>query len=285
MKRGILWLTLMIFLCVAVLPVCAAGSGFSRGGYNSYGYFGDEDSPFGFGRRDESVSETTLKCEPNVRTVKSGEQLDVDFHLLLSEADQELVETIEQGATVEYTLATAPVENEEQTTESAPESATFSMDRKNNERCTLSLRPEVTENSVMKVKAKLTLANGRSFEAVSEKVLVYTEAMIRSHGSVLECQPGDGVDIDFMLMGPEGLWQFTAWLALSDDGTNFVRREGSAVFQVNTRERDPKARVHVTVPEMENGFFRVEMEVVLQDGTTLTHVTDPVKIGGASVSL
>lgn len=285
MKRGIIWLTLVIFICAAALPACAAGSGFSRGGYDPYGFFGDEDSPYGFGRRDESVAETTLKCEPNARTVKSGEQLDVDFHLLLSEADQELVETIEQGATVEYTLVTAPVENEEQTTESAPQSATFSMDRKNNERCTLSLKPEVAENSVMTLKAKLTLANGRSFEAVSEKVLVYTEPMIRSHGSVPECQPGDGVDIDFMLMGPEGLWQFNAWLALSDDGTTFVRREGSAAFQVNTHEREPKARVHVTVPDKENGFFRVELEVVLQDGTTLTHVTDPVKIGGASVSI
>ncbi len=280
MKRGIIWLILMIFLCSAALPVCAAGSGFPWSRSDR-----DDEDPFGFSRRDETVAETTLKCEPNARTVKSGDELNVDFHLLLSEADQELVETIEQGATVEYTLVTAPVENEEQTTESAPASETFSMDRKNNERCTLTLRPEVTENSVMKVKAKLTLANGRSFEAVSEKVLVYTEAMIRSHGSVQDCQPGDGVDIDFMLMGPEGLWQFTAWLALSDDGTNFVRREGSVEFHVNTRERDPKARVHVTVPDQENGFFRVEMEVVLQDGTTLTHVTDPVKIGGASVSI
>ena len=280
MKRGIIWLILMIFLCSAALPVCAAGSGFPWSRSDR-----DDEDPFGFSRRDETVAETTLKCEPNARTVKSGDELNVDFHLLLSEADQELVETIEQGATVEYILVTAPVENEEQTTESAPASETFSMDRKNNERCTLTLRPEVTENSVMKVKAKLTLANGRSFEAVSEKVLVYTEVMIRSHGSVQDCQPGDGVDIDFMLMGPEGLWQFTAWLALSDDGTNFVRREGSVEFHVNTRERDPKARVHVTVPDQENGFFRVEMEVVLQDGTTLTHVTDPVKIGGASVSI
>ena len=87
MKRGILWLTLMIFLCAAVLPVCAAGSGFSRGGYDPYDYFGDEEGPFGFGRRDESVAETTLKCEPNARTVKSGDELGVDLHLLLSEAE------------------------------------------------------------------------------------------------------------------------------------------------------------------------------------------------------
>ena len=285
MKRGILWLTLVIFLCAAVLPVCAAGSGFSRGGYDPYDYFGDEEGPFGFGRRDESVAETTLKCEPNARTVKSGDELGVDLHLLLSEADQELVETIEQGATVEYTLVTAPVENEEQTAESAPESASFSMDRKNNERCTLLLRPQVTENSVMTVKVKMTLANGRSFEAVSEKVLVYTEPLIRSHGSAQECEPGEGMDMDFMLIGPEGIWQFTAWLAMSDDGTTFVRREGSAEFQVNTHEREPKARVHVTVPDKENAFFRLELEVVLQDGTTLTHVTEPVRIGGASVSI
>ena len=284
MKRGLLWLTLMIFLCAAA-GASAEGYGFPWGGSGRYGFGDGEEGPYGFGRRDETVAETTLRCEPEARTVKSGGELTLDFHLLLSEADQELVETIEQGATVEYTLVTAPVDNEEQTTESAPQSAAFSMDRKNNERCALVLKPEVTENSVMTVKAKMTLANGRSFEAVSEKVLVYTEAMIRSHGSVQECQPGDGMDMDFMLIGPEGLWQFTAWLALSDDGTNFVRREGSAVFQVNTRERDPKARVHVTVPDQENGFFRVEMEVVLQDGTTLTHVTDPVKIGGASVSL
>ena len=37
--------------------------------------------------------------------------------------------------------------------------------------------------------------------------------------------------------------------------------------------------------DKENAFFRLELEVVLQDGTTLTHVTEPVRIGGASVSI
>ena len=281
MKRGILWLTLVIFLCAAALPGFAGGYGFPRGDDED-----EETDPFGFSRRDENVAETTLRCEPAVRTVKSGDELSIDFHLLLAQTDEDLVSVIEEGANLEYTLVTAPVDNEELTTESAPAFSTFSMDRKNNERCTLTLRPEVAENSVMTVKAKMTLTNGKVLECVSEKVLVYTEPMIRSHGSTEEAQPGDGVDMDFMLIGPEGVWQFTAWLALSQDGGNtYTRREGNATFQVNTRERDPKARVHITVPDMENALFRVEMEVVLQDGTVLKHVTDPVRIGGSSISI
>ena len=258
--------------------------GGSSGGNDGSGYF---FNPFGGedGQQNPSsgVTETTLRAMPSSRTVKSGESLQLDYDLLLSDGDQSRVEVIEQGTTLEYILVTAPIDNEEQTTESAPQTVTFSMNRKNNERCSITFNPTVTENSVLKVKAKMTFTDGAVLENESDKILVYTEAAVSSHAGVQSCQPGATVEYSFMLIGPEGLWQFTFYMATSsDNGATYTRTGGTMNIQVNTRQTEPKTSLNVVAPSQENTYFRLEAEVVLPDGTKITHACDPVLVGVAT---
>lgn len=260
--------------------------GNGNGGNNGNGYF---FNPFGSedGQQNPSgVTETTLRAMPSSRTVKSGDTLQLDYDLLLSDGDQSRVEVIEQGTTLEYILVTAPVDNEEQTTESAPQTVTFSMNRRNNERCSITITPTVTQNSVLKVKAKMTFTDGAVLENESDKILVYTDAAVSSHAGVQSCQPGATVEYSFMLIGPEGPWQFTFYMATSsDNGATYTRTGSTMNIQVNTRQTEPKTSLNVVAPSAENTYFRLEAEITLPDGTRITHVCDPVLVGVAAAAI
>ena len=271
--------------------------GGSQGGSSGNGQNGQNGQngffPFVFGgiggmqggQQQPTVAETTLSSRPGARSVKSGSDISIDYDLQLSSSDSEWTSTIEQGATMEYVLVTAPLDDESNKTFGASATAQFTMNRKNNERCTITVRPQVSVNSILTVKARMTFADGRVLENETDKILVYTDVLIGSHISAQECEPGAALTVDFMMVGPEGLWQFTAYLAQSEDGGNtYTRGAQSTTFQVNTHEREPKAKLKLNAPETENAFFRLELEVTLQDGTKITHITDPVRVSGSGVS-
>ena len=256
--------------------------------------------PFGFGQpggqgENAQVSETTLKAMPSARSVRSGEELILNYDLLLSEEDRDRISVIEQGTTLEYVLSYTELKQTEAAdgteTEGTPESSdspaetvSFSMNRANNEKCQLVLHPGVKRTSTLTVRARMIFSDGKTLECTSDRILVFTEEEIRSHLSVQACAPGDEIQADFMALGPEGLWQFTCYAAYSTDGGQTWQRSEDVLirFQLNTHEREPNISVPVTVAAEGNCMYRIEADVTLPDGVVLVHASDPVRVGSES---
>lgn len=274
------------------------------------------NSPFGQfpgfgqdGQQQTAPEETTLMAMPSARSVRSGEELTLAFDLRLSEKDTDRISVIQQGTTLEYTLTYTPLaaapseedpadaqqdaggetpvsEDEARSVTTAAQTVTFSMDRENNERCTLTLRPEAEESSVLTVSARMVFTDGETLDCDSGKILVYTEPEVRSHLSAVACAAGDQLRADLVLIGPEGQWQFTCRLSRSADGgqTYQPSEEVLTSFSVNTRQREPNASFDFTVTADGNCFCRIEAEVTLPDGTVLSHVSDPFMVSAETVS-
>ena len=249
------------------------------GGYSNP--FGNNMQPNGFGQQSPfSADKTELKVFPSVRAVKTGEELKLDFDLILSQDDMGRVSVIQEGTELEYTLAYTPIDDENTKTETAAEKVRFTMNREENEKCTLTLYPQVDRTSVLVVQSKMIFSDGETQECTSDKILVYTEPEIRSHLSKQGCESGEVLQADFMMIGPEGRWQFTCYPAVSlDNGNTYTRSEepvGS--FTVNTHEQEPQMKIQVTVTADQNCMYRLETVVVLPDGQTMEHFSDPVRV-------
>ena len=303
---------------VMALVLCFAGQALGEGGTPGFGFFppgGNQQNgswpgqqnggwsgqqgggPFGqqggspFGQPGEMqpgqqagemypADQTSLAAMPSARSVRSGEEITLDYDLILSQEDMGRISIIQQGTMLEYTLVYAALEDESRTTDGGSGQVRFSMNREENERCTLSLKPEVKETSVLTVEAKMIFSDGEALECDSEKILVYTKPEIRSHLGAQECAPGEQLQADFMLIGPEGSWQFTCYLAVSADGGKTYTRteEVLASFTVNTREQKPEISMPIAFNAEENSFCRIEADVILPDGTTIKHASDPVRL-------
>ena len=111
-------------------------------GQNGVNPFGKED-PEGVPPK---VAETTLTSFLSSRAVKAGQELTIQYDLLLASADQNRIEIIEKGTTLSYLLLRVTNEESEETEVVSSGKVSFSMDRSENERCELILRPETTEN-------------------------------------------------------------------------------------------------------------------------------------------
>ncbi len=300
------------------LVLCFAGAAFGEGGTQGFGFFwpgGNQQngswpgqpggSPFGqqggspFGQQGGSpfgqpgemqpgqqpggmypADKTSLAAMPSARSIRSGEEITLDYDLILSQEDMGRISIIQQGTTLEYTLVYAAPDDETRTADGGSGQVRFSMNREENERCTLTLKPVVKETSVLTVKAKMIFSDGETLECDSEKILVYTEPEIRSHLGAQECTPGEQLQADFMLIGPEGIWQFTCYLAVSaDGGKTYTRKEEVlASFTVNTREQKPEISMPISLNAEENSFCRIEADVILPDGTPIEHASDPVRL-------
>lgn len=249
------------------------GSGMMPGGEGEYGFGGP-------GQQGQQVTETTLFAMPAARAVKSGETLTIDYDLVLVEMDSAVISTIEQGATLNYKLLYYSMEDDENYTEGGSGTAEFSMQRSNDERCTISVTPEAEQTCRMKVQASMTLRDGTVYESTSDMILVYTAAELRSHISTQACTSGDTVQVDFMLLGPEGPWSFTCYAARSYDGGNTYQRDAEPMltFQVNSREVEPKKALQWTIRADDNCMVRIEATVTLPDGSTIEHLSDPVRV-------
>ena len=250
------------------------------GGYS--GPFGNDIQPDGFGQQQSpfSAEKTELKAFPSVRSVKAGEELTVDFDLLLSQEDAERVSIIEQGTDLEYTLVYSKIDDENDRTEVPGGSVHFSMNRTENEKCSLTLTPQVGTTSVLTVQAKMIFSDGETQECTSDRILVYTEPEIRSHLSAQACVSGEQLQADFMIIGPEGNWQFTCYPAVSLDNGNTYTRSSEPVgtFTVNTHEQEPQMKIQVAVTADENCMYRLETVVIQPDGQTREHNSDPVRV-------
>lgn len=260
------------------------------------------------GQQQTAPEKTTLTSMPSARSVKSGDELTLTFDLILSNDDMSRISVIQQGTTLEYSLtytpltaetpaaqapqagdasgsekddsAAAAAEDESRSVTTAGETVSFSMDRENNERCTLTLRPEVTESSVLVVSARMVFADGETLDCKSDKILVYTAPEVRSHISAVACTVGDQLQADMILIGPEGQWQFVCRLSWSTDGgQTYQPSETSLIsFTVNTREREPKASFRFPVSASENCFCRIESQITLPDGTVISNLSDPFMV-------
>ena len=304
MKRTISFLRrglILGMLCVFCLTAAAGASDLFGPGFffpdrngNGDGNSG-QDTPFGLiplpggeeGQNRTPPETTTLYAMPSARSVKSGETLTIDYDLALSAEDESRISVIEQGTTLEYTLAWAKDEQGEAYEDRETGSVSFSMNRAENERCTLTLSPTTERSSILLVRAKMIFADGTSVENTSDRILVYTEEEIRSHVYTQACNAGETIDAVFMVLGPEGVWQFTCYASYSlDGGQTWTRAETPLMtFILNSHEREPDMNVKVAVEANENCMYRIEADVLLPDGVEMVHATDAVRVSADTVSL
>lgn len=298
MKRFILWLCRGMAICLLCVSVFA-----SAGASGIPGFFfpgreqpdsGQSGSPFGTiplpgenGQNGTAPETTTLYAMPAARSVHSGDTLTIDYDLALSAADESRISVIEQGTTLEYTLLYSKTDQSADVTEGPSGSVRFSMNRTENERCTLTIQPTVSESSILKVRAKMIFSDGTSLENTSDQILVYTEEEIRSHLYTQACSSGDTIEAAFMVLGPEGSWRFTCYASYSQDGgQTYTRLEKPlTTFVLNSHEREPSITLEVVVNADANCMYRIEADVLLPDGTEMVHATDAVRVSAGTVSL
>ena len=298
MNRSVLWFRRGLAICL--LCALAFGPAGASGLFPDFFFPGREQpdsgqgTPFGIipmpgenGQSGAAPETTTLYAMPSARSVHSGDTLTIDYDLALSAADEGRISTIEQGSTLEYTLLYSDPDQSDEVTESLSGSVRFSMNRTENEKCTLTIQPVVSRSSILQVRAKMVFSDGTSLENTSDKILVYTEEEIRSHLYTQACAAGDTVEAVFMVLGPEGAWRFTCYAACSlDGGQTYTRAETPLLtFTLNSREKEPNETVSVIVNAEENCMFRLEADVLLPDGTEMVHATDPVRVSVGAVSL
>ena len=283
-----MWAVLVLLLALSAGTAQASGF-FGPGGFmNPFGNYNGQDGQGGQGGsfRPEAT-ETKLYSQPSARSIKSGEQLTLEYDLDLAQSDMEKISVIEQGATLNYTLLISEDEKGESFTPGESGSVSFSMNRQSNEHCVLTLQPQVTQNTLLRVSARLTFQDGSYLENESDTILVYVAAEIRSHMESQECNAGDTVHVQLRVLGPEGAWQMTCYRSYSFDGGVTWTREEKAVggYTLNTHEREPNVTLKVPIAAGDNCMARLEWVVILPDGTEQQHITDPVRVQVGTVTL
>ena len=232
---------------------------------------------------DPQVTETKLMSQLSARSVAAGGALYVLYDLQLAAADYDRVSVIEQGTTLEYQLLRV---SEGAGEEARPEevllsgSETFSMKREENERCMLTLQPETAETCAMKIRAVMKFSDGTELENESDTFLVYTEEDILTHLSAQECAPGDELQMDVMVRGPEGIYTFQIYCAVSTDQGRTYARKGDPmdVFVLDSHSQQPDTRR--TLRAEADGDCLIQYELVVQtpELKTLHVFSDPVRI-------
>ena len=163
--------------------------------------------------------------------------------------------------------------------ETAPARVHFSMNREANERCTLLLTPAPAQTCLLRVSARMLFTDGTWLDYLSDDILVYTEEEIRSHPDAQTVIAGEALPVRWSVLGPEGLYTFRLFSALSrDGGQTWARLEEVPGFTLDTRSQEPATVVNSIIRSAEPGLVRLEAEVTLPDGSVLVNVTDPVTL-------